>query len=70
MTDAQRLQRDTGRQLSRIETRAVMPNGKVVTSRRDYPLGVPYAQYRRIDEQLVTAFGSQGSRTVGTFLDG
>lgn len=58
------------RLLRRIETRAVGPNGKIVTSWNSYPLGVGYDEYRRIDAALVRAFGNEGSRTVGTFLDG
>lgn len=57
------------RRFRRIETRAVTPAGKVVTGWYSYPLGVGYDEYTRIDAALVRAFGSDGSRTVGTFMD-
>lgn len=58
------------RLFSLIETRAVLPDGRVRTDRHSYPHGATYAEYRRIDEALVRSYGSEGSRTVGTFLDG
>lgn len=53
----------------RIETRAIGPHGKIVTSWNSYPLGATYETYRRIDAALVRAFGTNGSKTVGTFMD-
>lgn len=53
----------------RIETRAVLPDGRVRQSCRSYPLGVGKDVYDRIDADLRRAFGSNGSRTVGTPID-
>jgi hypothetical protein len=54
---------------SLIETSAIMPNGKVVTSSRSYPLGVGKDVYDKIDADLRKAFGNDGSRTKGTPMD-
>lgn len=54
----------------RIETQAVLPDGRKVISTRSYPLGVSKDEYDAIDTALVAAFGNHGSRTVGTFMDG
>ena len=51
---------------SHIETRAVMPNGKIVTNWYSYPLGVGKDVYDGIDAALRKAFGNEGSRTDGT----
>lgn len=53
---------------STIETRAVMANGKIVTSHRSYPLGATYEEYRKIDSDLVKSFGNNGSKTTGTIV--
>ena len=57
------------RLFSRIETRATLPDGRTVTSTRSYPEGVGYDVYRQIDEDLVKAYGSDGSKTIGTFFE-
>lgn len=51
---------------SRIETRATMPNGKVVTTWHSYPLGVGKDEYDRIDAALVRIYGNDNCRTIGT----
>lgn len=53
----------------RIETRAVLSDGRVRQSWRSYPLGVGKDVYDRIDADLRRAFGNDGSRTVGTPMD-
>lgn len=53
----------------RIETRAVRPDGRVVTGWYSYPLGVAKDVYDRIDAELVRLYGNDASRTIGTFLD-
>lgn len=50
---------------ARIETRGVMPNGKIVTSWRSYPLGVGKGEYDRINADMVRLYGN-GVRVVGT----
>lgn len=57
------------RRFRRITTRAVLPDGRVVTSWRSYPLGVGKDVYDRIDAALVRAFGNENSRTTGYFFD-
>jgi len=57
------------RLFKRIETRATLPDGRTVTSSVSYPEGVGYDVYRKKDEDLVEAFGSNGSKTIGTFLE-
>lgn len=57
------------RRFRRIETRAVLPDGRVRTSWRSYPLGVGKDVYDRIDAALVRAYGSVNSRTTGYFVD-
>lgn len=52
-----------------IDTTAIGPLGCPVHCRRSYPNGADYAEYQRVDAALVRAFGVQGSRTEGTFLD-
>jgi len=52
-----------------ISTRAVLPDGRIVTSTISYPQGIGYDVYRQIDEDLVKAFGSDGSKTIGTFFE-
>lgn len=54
---------------TRIETRAKLPNGKVITSTRSYPTGATKEEYDRIDADLVKAYGNEGSWTKGTFKD-
>ena len=51
--------------LRRIETRAVMANGKVVTGHYSYPLGTSQETSRRIEAGLVRAFGRTGTKVVG-----
>ena len=53
----------------RIETRAVLPDGRTISSSRSYPNGVGYDAYRRIDQANVRAFGSRTSKTIGTPVD-
>lgn len=53
-----------GLTFSRIETTAELRGAKV-TSYYSYPEPVGIQEYRRIDDALVRAFGSLGSRTVG-----
>lgn len=50
----------------RIETRAVLPDGRVITSWHSYPRGVGKDVYDRIVAAHTRAFGVQGSRIVGT----
>lgn len=57
------------RLFGRIETRAKLPDGRTITSSTSFPQGASYEVYRKIDEALVRAFGSDGSKTIGTFLD-
>ena len=52
-----------------IETRATLPDGRTVTSSMSYPEGVGYDVYRKTDEDLVRAYGNDGSKTIGTFLE-
>ena len=56
------------RLFGRIETRATLPDGRTVTSSVSYPEGVGYDVYRKTDEDLVRAFGNDGSKTIGTFF--
>lgn len=56
------------RLFGRIETRATRPDGRTVTSSVSYPEGVGYDVYRKTDEDLVRAFGNDGSKTIGTFF--
>lgn len=51
---------------NKIETRAVLPDGRVITASYSFPLGVDYREYCRIDGALRRAFGNFGSRTEGT----
>ena len=51
-----------------IETRAVLPDGRVVTSYRSKPSGYTIAEYRKIDAALVRAFGSKDSYVSGIYL--
>ena len=51
-----------------IETRATLPDGRIVTSSVSYPEGVGYDVYRKTDEDLVKAYGNDGSKTIGTFF--
>lgn len=53
---------------SKIETRAVLKDGRTVASTCSYPLGASYEVYRQKDEDLVKSFGSYQSKTIGTFL--
>jgi hypothetical protein len=55
------------KKFSKVETKAVMGNGKIVTSYRSYPQGISYEEMREIDEKLVKAFGISGSQTRATF---
>ena len=57
------------RLFGRIETRATLPDGRTVTSSVSYPEGVGYDVYRKADEDLVKAYGNEGSKTIGTFFD-
>jgi hypothetical protein len=57
------------RLFGRIETRATLPDGRIVTSSASYPRGVGYDIYRKTDESLVKAYGNHGSKTIGTFLE-
>jgi len=57
------------RRFRRIETRAVLPDGRVRTSWNSYPLGVGKDVYDRIDRALVRAYGNDSCRTTGTFLE-
>ncbi len=57
------------RLFGRIETRATLPDGRIVTSSVSYPRGVGYDVYRKKDEDLVRAFGNDGSKTIGTFFE-
>ncbi len=57
------------RLFGRIETRATLPDGRTITSSRTYPKGVGYDVYRKTDEDLVRAFGNEGSKTIGTFFE-
>ena len=57
------------RLFGRIETRAKLPDGRTVTSSVSYPEGVGYDVYRKTDEDLVRAYGNDGSKTVGTFFE-
>ena len=54
---------------SRIETQAVLPDGRTVTSSKSYPEGASYEVYRKADEDLVKAYGNEGSKTIGTFFE-
>lgn len=54
---------------SHIETRATLPDGRVISSSYSNPLGYTKADYDRIDAALVVAFGNQGSSTTGTIGD-
>lgn len=54
---------------SRIETRGVLPDGRVITSWNTFPRGVGYDVYRQMERALVRAFGNEGSRTVGTPME-
>jgi hypothetical protein len=53
---------------SRIETRAVLPDGRVITAWHSFPRGVGKDVYDAIDRALVRAYGRRDSRTVGTPL--
>ena len=57
------------RLFSKIDTRAVLPDGRVITASRSKPSGYTKAEYDEINAALVAAFGVRGSRTEGTYLD-
>lgn len=57
------------RRFRRIETRAVLPDGRVRTSSYSYPLGVGKDVYDHIDAGLVRAFGNENCRTTGVFFE-
>jgi hypothetical protein len=57
------------RRFRRIETRAVLPDGRVRTSSYSYPLGVGKDVYDAIDRALVRAYGNDSCRTTGTFFE-
>jgi len=57
------------RRFRRIETRAVLPDGRVRTGWYSYPLGVGKDVFDRIDRALVRAYGNDSCRTTGTFLE-
>lgn len=57
------------RRFKRIDTIAILPCGRRVTATRSYPLGVGKDVYDKIDADLVKAFGNDGARTIGTFVD-
>lgn len=54
---------------SYIETRAVLSDGRVISSSYSNPRGYSKADYDRIDAALVVAFGNHGSSTTGTVGD-
>ena len=58
------------RRFKRIETEAVIRDGRKVQVWHSFPLGVGKDVYDAIDAALVKAFGNHGSRTIGTFMDG
>ncbi len=53
---------------ARIETESVLPDGRRISTWRSYPEGVGLDEYRLIDRNAVRAFGSDGTRTIGTPL--
>ncbi len=53
----------------RIETRGILPDGRIITSWNSYPKGAGKDVYDRIVDAHMRAFGVQGSRIVGTPMD-
>jgi hypothetical protein len=56
--------------LRRIETRAVMTNGKIVTGWYSYPMGTGQSTLAEIDEGLARAYGRGNYHIVATYRDG
>lgn len=44
--------------------------GRPITNSISAPLGISQERYEEIDRNAVRAFGNEGTRTVGTFVDG
>lgn len=55
--------------ITRIETRGILPDGRVRGSWNSYPLGTTMAEYERIDAAMVRAYGVDRSRTDAYYTD-
>jgi hypothetical protein len=50
---------------SQIITMGKLPDGRIVDRVISYPEGADYEDYMRLDDAMVTAFGSINCRTIG-----
>lgn len=50
-----------------VETRITFPDGRVIKNIRKFPEGITREEYRRIDLEMVKVYGSQATKTIGTF---
>jgi hypothetical protein len=55
---------------SQITTIGKLPDGRMIDRTISYPEGADYEDYMRLDDAMVTAFGSINCRTIGTPFDG
>ena len=52
----------------KIETKAIMSDGRIIHNSKSFPEGVGIDIYRKMDDDLVKAFGPT-SITRGTYFD-